>query len=739
MTYPNKPEESYAYGPSVPGMSVRADFAEHKASIDEIIDFLQVIQRSDGRLKSASVRYETLDPSVQALLPDGGAGVYDVASLADLKAMDPPDSARTVVTQYRTTAGDGGGGVWVWRSGDQSANVSADTQSGIWAAPTASSTGTNGAWQRVFSGVLFAEWFGAAAANSAADNTTAFNAAILYAKNGAFGAVQFGKGSFAVTSLTMQTGVSLYGTDRAYSKLVSSTSSAKVLDFTDVWMTDVVVRDMTIHGVAGSTTAIYVGASTEITAQALFKNLRLINHQNGIDGGSTYGLFDSAIENVDFLNIAGYGLGAFGSQIVVTDCKFRICGYGAYIKRLNGFSVGGPKFFGCTWIQCTYDVMFDGSTIRPCLFDGCWMEQTVTACLGTLTAGTQNHLATTFVNTIFQPAGTATDVVVLNAIKGTFSFKDCVAYNSPLAAATLPSDSWSSITAGSTVYTRTGCIQSDGSTFTPLADVVLNPSGQFLRGAAGTAFYYEVKDGTRRAIFGLTAGNVPVLGTTSNDPLYIYSNNTERVRIEAAGNIGLGGAPNRRFTVVAPSSTAAFANVYNGSQDVVFGLTSGNIPLLGTLSNDPLYVYTNNSERIRIEAAGNIGLGGAPNQRLTVVTASSTAAYANVYNGSQNIVMGLTAGNAPLIGTLSNDPVYIFTNNSQRGVMDAAGNLVWGPAGVATTATGGFLYIASCAGTPTGVPSSYSNRVPLVWDRTNKKLYIYDGSWLGGTTPGAFT
>ena len=51
-------------------------------------------------------------------------------------------------------------------------------------------------------------------------------------------------------------------------------------------------------------------------------------------------------------------------------------------------------------------------------------------------------------------------------------------------------------------------------------------------------------------------------------------------------------------------------------------------------------------------------------------------------------------------------------------------------AALATTATDGFEYIPTCAGTPTGVPTAYTGHVPMVFDTTNNILYIYDGSWI---------
>lgn len=60
---------------------------------------------------------------------------------------------------------------------------------------------------------------------------------------------------------------------------------------------------------------------------------------------------------------------------------------------------------------------------------------------------------------------------------------------------------------------------------------------------------------------------------------------------------------------------------------------------------------------------------------------------------------------------------------------DHLGNVIINTAAIATNATDGFLYVPSCAGTPTGAPTAYSGMVPIVVDTTNHKLYFYDGSW----------
>lgn len=63
----------------------------------------------------------------------------------------------------------------------------------------------------------------------------------------------------------------------------------------------------------------------------------------------------------------------------------------------------------------------------------------------------------------------------------------------------------------------------------------------------------------------------------------------------------------------------------------------------------------------------------------------------------------------------------------ERMRIDASGNVVVNTAAIATNATNGFLYVPSCAGTPTGTPTTYTGRVPIVVDTTNHKMYFYSG------------
>lgn len=62
-------------------------------------------------------------------------------------------------------------------------------------------------------------------------------------------------------------------------------------------------------------------------------------------------------------------------------------------------------------------------------------------------------------------------------------------------------------------------------------------------------------------------------------------------------------------------------------------------------------------------------------------------------------------------------------------------SVVVGNQAIATNATDGFLYVATCAGTPTGTPTTFTGRVALVYDTTNDQFWIYNAAWKQPKTP----
>jgi len=92
---------------------------------------------------------------------------------------------------------------------------------------------------------------------------------------------------------------------------------------------------------------------------------------------------------------------------------------------------------------------------------------------------------------------------------------------------------------------------------------------------------------------------------------------------------------------------------------------------------------------------------------------------------------GYVSGGALALGSDSANPVIFFNGGTlaanEKGRFDSNGDFVVGIAALATNATAGFPFLPGAAGTPTGVPTSRTGRVPLTFDTTNNLLYFYSG------------
>jgi hypothetical protein len=123
---------------------------------------------ADGSLVPTTHTSEEFDSIVTgALTTAGGFGdVNIIGTLAGLKALTPIAGA-IVYVQGRAADGDGGQGIFAWKTGDYSTQIAIDTNEGIYVKAT-STAATVGAWLRQFDRVHYQSlWFG-----TVADHTT---------------------------------------------------------------------------------------------------------------------------------------------------------------------------------------------------------------------------------------------------------------------------------------------------------------------------------------------------------------------------------------------------------------------------------------------------------------------------------------------------------------------------------------------------------------------------------------
>ena len=138
--------------------------------------------------------------------------------------------------------------------------------------------------------------------------------------------------------------------------------------------------------------------------------------------------------------------------------------------------------------------------------------------------------------------------------------------------------------------------------------------------------------------------------TTDAAPILFLTSNAERMRIDATGNVGIG-------QVTPTQKLEVSGNIYiNGTDGQGLFMNGGNGVFRA--SSNSMAIHANSAERVRIDSAGNVGIGiTVPTCKLEVV-AAAIATIPAAGAASSHLDVGAGAYGT-LIGTRSDGVGYI--------------------------------------------------------------------------------
>ena len=169
-----------------------------------------------------------------------------------------------------------------------------------------------------------------------------------------------------------------------------------------------------------------------------------------------------------------------------------------------------------------------------------------------------------------------------------------------------------------------------------------------------------------------------------NQPIEFHTNNTERMRIDSSGNVGIGTAsPNYELTVAGGGNNSiqiVSSTTGTGATNGLRFWNTGSSTAMWNYDNTPTLFGTNNNERMRIDSSGNVGIGTtSPDARLHVVGVSSTSHVATFQSGTFQTAVYLkdtgTTANQNLGFRSFGDDLSIITNGSPNFTFTEAGRL----------------------------------------------------------------
>jgi len=207
---------------------------------------------------------------------------------------------------------------------------------------------------------------------------------------------------------------------------------------------------------------------------------------------------------------------------------------------------------------------------------------------------------------------------------------------------------------------------------------------------------------TVKTILGMQSSNaLGSVGTQSNNSFIIITNDTERMRITSAGLVGIGVNPTQSAALTFADALGQKIlfnnNVNNYRIDLASAVGGGDAMMKfisGSSTAGEIGFYTTTNLRMLINSAGNLLLGATTSDSYSGYSVMQVGGTTNglfqTFDGTVKTAIVSNSTLTGLVGTRSNHPLLIISNDLERMRITAGGNILLGTA----TDNGERLYVS---------------------------------------------
>jgi hypothetical protein len=190
-----------------------------------------------------------------------------------------------------------------------------------------------------------------------------------------------------------------------------------------------------------------------------------------------------------------------------------------------------------------------------------------------------------------------------------------------------------------------------------------------------------------------------------------------------SGNLGIGGSPSTVYGALI--NITGVSGTISSADATGFGV-SGSFASTATTGATGVYLNaTTANSSFTCPRLVNLWIDNAAKGAASTITRRMGAWIETPTDGTNNAALVLGQSTLNFTGSWN-----VYSDSTAPSRFGNGASFIVGSAALSTSATDGFLYIPTCAGTPTGVPTTQTGTVAMVFDTTNNRFYIYDGGWI---------